>query len=113
MIPWKVTDYHFCNYKNLKLLIEELEMHFLQMDDWMTFQGVQLSKRFLINITNEQNVMFPPKTDLKPAHNTFVQGVLQSQTKGMTGTSSDGLLPVKHTGHLKVPPMPSKLCSIR
>lgn len=57
--------------------------------------------------------MFPPKTDLKPAHDTFFQGVLQGQAKGMTGTSSDGLLPVKHTGHLKVPPMPSKLCSIR
>lgn len=57
--------------------------------------------------------MFLPKTDLKPAHDTAVSGVLQVQAKGMTGTSSDGLLPVKHTGHLKVPPMPSKLCSIR
>lgn len=33
VILWKVTDYHFCNYKKLKLPIEELEMHFLQMDD--------------------------------------------------------------------------------
>lgn len=27
--------------------------------------------------------------------------------------SPHGTLPVKHTGHLKVPPMPSKLCSMR
>jgi len=60
------------------------------------------------------NVMFPPKTDLKLACEMVVSGVLHREcAEGMTGTGSACLLPVKHTGHLKVPPMPSKLCSIR
>lgn len=32
MMPRKVTDYHFSNYKKFKLPIEELEMQLLQMD---------------------------------------------------------------------------------
>lgn len=112
MILWKVTDCHFCNYKKLRLPIEELEMQFLQMDAWPS-KELSFLNDFWSILLMSTNVMFPSKTDLKPADDTVVRGVLYMQAKGLTGASIDDLLPVKHTGHLKVPPMPSKLCSIR
>lgn len=54
-----------------------------------------------------------PKANTRNIITKSYVGVLHRRRRGRIETSSDRLLPVKHTGHLKVPPMPSKLCSIR